>query len=584
MACVVGLLVYGRHRAELRRLCNEGDALMASTWNAEAGRKLRSALGQTGNPHAPEIAERVIQRLDQYAESWKTTYRAVAEATLLQGQEESGVMLRRLRCLERAREQLDAMSHVLASADAGVVQHAFDAVYALPVPTSCATIEAGHLPTLPGSPDLRARVLGSEQLIAQALAFANAGEVVKAEEVAQRGIAEARAIPYARSEAELLLIDGLSKQNRGDTKGALDAYVHAFGAAQRAADDVLAVRAATRMSSVIGSWMQKPDDAERWMIAAENIADRAGQDDALQAEILTGRMSLNNWLGQSEKNWELLDKVVALPRRLYGERDLRVARALSMRSGTLEMLSQSERAIDDRRASIEIMTELTGADNPAMALDYFNLGACFSNIHRHAEAKTAYERAFKLQSDLPPGSITINIYEGLADANLHVSPPDVTIAIVEEGLKVARALGKSGMREWALRLVRAEALGKKGDVAGKAKECMQVLADQEAHGQVQPTVPYNPDALIRLGEAELELHQTKRAIEHLERSVSLTTRYQTMELAEARFALAKALRVAGREPARARELAESAREELRKAQGTADDVAEIDKWLQQAIQ
>jgi hypothetical protein len=62
--------------------------------------------------------------------------------------------------------------------------------------------------------------------------------------------------------------------------------------------------------------------------------------------------------------------------------------------------------------------------------------------------------------------------------------------------------------------------------------------------------------------------------------VTLTTRYLTNELPKARFALAKALRVSGKEPKRARELAEGAREDLRKAQGCESDVTEIDKWLE----
>lgn len=580
-ACVAGLVVYGRHRAELRRQCDEGDALMALSWSAESASKLRTALQQSGNKHAADIAERAIERLDQYAGSWKATYRGVAEATLMHGREEQGVMSRRLRCLERAREQLDAVSDVLANADTSVVQHTLDAVYALPVPASCATIEATNLPTLPGSPDLRARVLECERLVARALALTNAGEVVKAEEVAQHGIAEARAIPYARTEAELLLVDAQSKQQRGDKKAAIQSYLHAFASAQRAADDALAVRAAARMGSMLSSWMQKPEEAERWIIAAEGIADRAGRDDASQAEVLTGRMVVNNWLGRSEKNVEIHDKVIELSRRLYGERDLRVARAISNRSVTLEMLGQSDRSIEDRRAAIDMITALTGPDNPALALDYFNLGVSLSTLHRHAEAKTAFERAFKLQADMPPGALTVNIYEGLADSNLHESPPDVTISVVQKGLDVARTLGNGGMREWGLRLVRAEALAKQGDLPGKANECREVLADQEARGQVLATLPYNPDALTCLGEAELELRQTKSAIKHLERSVSLTTRYVAMELPKARFALAKALRVAGRESKRARELAESARDDLRKTQGGAEDVVEIEKWLEQ---
>ena len=39
-------------------------------------------------------------------------------------------------------------------------------------------------------------------------ALVDVGNLTKAEELTKRGIAEARAIPYARTEAALLLIDG----------------------------------------------------------------------------------------------------------------------------------------------------------------------------------------------------------------------------------------------------------------------------------------------------------------------------------------------------------------------------------------
>ena len=89
-----------------------------------------------------------------------------------------------------------------------------------------------------------------------------------------------------------------------------------------------------------------------------------GHDDALQVEILTSRTVINSWPGRSHENLELHDKIIELTRRLYGERDLRVAHALEARSITYEMLGQSERSIEDRRAAIELVTALTGADNP----------------------------------------------------------------------------------------------------------------------------------------------------------------------------------------------------------------------------
>jgi hypothetical protein len=67
----------------------------------------------------------------------------------------------------------------------------------------------------------------------------------------------------------------------------------------------------------------------------------------------------------------------------------------------------------------------------------------------------------------------------------------------------------------------------------------------------------------------------------LEQSVSLEHRYAPYELALARFALARALRVADRNPARAEELARGALDTLRSARGEERDVAAIERWLEE---
>jgi len=581
-ACAAGLFAYGKHRAELLRQCSEGDALMAATWNADRSRALRAAFEQSGIQHAPDAADRAIRTIDQYAQTWKTTHRTVAEATLLQRRQEVGVMTRRLRCLERGRERLGAVLDLLAGADAVVVQHALDAIYELPVSESCATTDLANLPALPPQHELRARVLASERTVAQAQALVDFGNLTKAEELTKLGIAEARAIPYARTEAELLLIDGSSKQRRGETKVAIDSFLEAFGAGERAADDALAGRAAVWMSRLCATWMRKTDEAERWNFVAQSLATRVGHDDALQVEILIARTLINSWAGRTHENVDLHDKIIELTRRRYGDRDLRFARALEARSLTYELAGQSERSIQDLRAAIDIVVALTGADNRALAKDYANLGASLTTLRRFAEAKAAYEHAFTLQTEKPSQRL-FDIYEGLAEVDVELGEPDVALAVIEKGLGVAQALELDGTREWPLRAIRAAALARKGDINGKAAECSRILADQELRGKVTSTETYYPDALTCLGEAELALHQTKSAIAHLERSVSLTKRLLAYELPKARFALAKALRVAGREPERARELAESARKDLSSAQGSESDVADVDEWLGRGV-
>jgi hypothetical protein len=70
----------------------------------------------------------------------------------------------------------------------------------------------------------------------------------------------------------------------------------------------------------------------------------------------------------------------------------------------------------------------------------------------------------------------------------------------------------------------------------------------------------------------------------LEESVKLEARTDAEALPRARFALAKTLRTAGRDAARARRLAENAREDLRKVAGKERDIAQIDGWIEGQVQ
>jgi hypothetical protein len=101
-------------------------------------------------------------------------------------------------------------------------------------------------------------------------------------------------------------------------------------------------------------------------------------------------------------------------------------------------------------------------------------------------------------------------------------------------------------------------------------------------GIIGPDKSYQDDSLACLGAAELGLGRTHEALAHLERSVSLTDRQVHADLARARFTLARALVAAKREPERARTLAETAREDLRKTPGAERDASEVARWIDAA--
>ncbi|MET0591932.1 MAG: protein kinase, partial [Polyangiaceae bacterium] len=580
LACAVGVAGYGRYRADLRANAGRGSVLMASTWNPTIEQNTRVALARADVTYGSEIAEQAIKKIAQYAASWVASHRNVSEATLLRREQDAPTMERRLRCLERGREQLAALAEILSHADAAVAQRALDATFALPAPMSCSNDDVASIPALPAAPELRARALEAERAVAQAQAYGRVGQERQAEEIIARALPEVRAIPYPRAEAELLLLDGESKLQLSDKSGAVEAAQSAFRAAVRAGDDTLAIRAATAVVYVLSVWLHKPQEAEHWIGLADALADRAGHSDAIEAELLAGRTVINDTSGHPERSAELREKHVSILKRLYGDRDPRVCRAVMDVGVNLAMLGQYEPAVQRLQEAIDLLSAIGGARNPRLALNYMNLAGAHEALGHFENAKGAYEHGLALLADRPPGPLNIIFSAQLATIENELGHPDAAFEIAQKGVEVAKAIGEKGKFEWHVRYARAEARGKKGDVAGQAADCAEIVAMQRAAGQIAPNAPYSPDGLQCLAEAELALGKVESALAHLEESVKLEARGEAESLPKARFALAQALRKAGRDPARARKLAESALGDLKKQATKSREVEEIERWLE----
>jgi tetratricopeptide (TPR) repeat protein len=584
-ACVAALAlgatgVYGRHRADVRAKSIQGEALMASTWNTSTEEKVRASLMRGDPKRGSDVARIVVGKLDEYARNWTETHRSISEATLMRREQDVATMDRRLRCLERGRDQFAALTDVVAQGHAAAPQHAIDAVYTLERPSNCKTSDVLAIPVLPAQPALRARSLSVERAIARAIALESSGDHSGAVRVVTEALPEARAIPYPRAVAELLLLAALAKQASDDKRASLELNQSAFLAAQRAADDTLAARAAGRSAQVFANWLDNAPEAERWVQIGQAVADRAGTNSALQADLLEARISVNVKAGRAQDNLALHEQLITLLESLYGENDPRVGVAISNRAVSFYLLRRYEQAVADGRRALEVRIRVLGANDPALAGRYANLGAMLIELDRLGEAKDALRRGLELQVGLAPGPVTVNLYGNLGEVDLELGNVAEALESLDNGLRIAHELGRQ-LREWGIRLYRAEAMGMKGDLEAKAEECTTVLAQTKAAASNPVTLQIRADALACLGAAELALHHVRPALSHLEESFSLQQPSGEQGVASKKvpFELARALRAAHKDPSRACELAGRARTDLQSRPRKEREVAEIEAFL-----
>jgi tetratricopeptide (TPR) repeat protein len=578
----VGLGVAGwvRHEQALRDEAREGERLVAATWGPSAHAAVSAGIVATKVPLANDNASRAEAALDAYAAEWARVHREASEATLLRGQASRETLRVRLRCLEAQREDLRALVDDLSRADEVVAKHAISAAYGLPIPRAC--LEPSVAEGAPDSPERAARVASLRRTVAEAGAHRMTGKYDDALAAATRGLGEARAIPHRQSEAELLFLVGACKRELEDDAVARVTFEEAFAASEAAGNDSLAAIAAATISLELGDTLADMHEAERWLGIAKAIRERAGPDDRADAEVLEAELSLVSSEGHADRTVLMRDKLVTILERIYGSAHPRIAVAIANQAGDEIVLGEPDLAATLYRRAIAMQEHLFGPDAPTLSIYYNNLGSALTDAGRYPEAKTALDHALALVAPLGvdnPHNVLPLV--SLAQLDNHMGDRDAALAAAERGIGIADASGRSEARVLPVLLVeQGSALLAKGDPAGARRACTRALRLDEEQELLGPDRIFpDHDSLTCLGEAESALGRLDDALEHLERSVSLTKRQTPRDLSLARFALARALAAAKRDPDRARDLAETARRELRAARGMEREAAEVEAWI-----
>jgi tetratricopeptide (TPR) repeat protein len=622
----VALFVLQSAREE-SALCRGAERKLAGVWDEgrkhEAGRALRA----TGKPYAAQVQATLVRLLDEYARAWTETHTEACEATRVRGDQSETLLDLRMQCLGRRLEGLRALVDELTRADGSAAERAVRAVQGLEPPATCSAAEAlraGAGPPL--GPGERAAVEAFERKLAELEALYALGRAREAlPKVVVLG-ASVRARGHRPTEARLLFLRGELEQELGRFAASEKTIHEAMGLALASKDDLLAARSASRLVNVVGHKLAKYDEAHRWDRLARALLERAGGDGRLQARLEARLSTVLFEEGRYEEAGAHAERSLALARGLFGPEHLSVADSHRALASALSARGRNEEAWTHARLVLELREKALGADHPHVAAALIVLGNIVDDLGRREEALGHFGRALRIVERVfgpehPQASAARNnlgsVLYRLGRLEEAREQFERSLAIKEKALGPEHPASASTLRNLGLVLLdRGEyararsflerALARRERLGPDHAQFARTLADlgelalregrtaearvqlQRAHDILAKNLgPSHADLLGPLvGIARVFLREGTplRTLSLLEKALPVAERGKpdALTLALGRFALARALRKVGRDPARARSLAEKARRAMEKLGGAQRRwLAQVEAWLRE---
>ena len=585
-AAVLGV-AHARHHERL--VCQGADQQLAGAWDPARRAAVATSFQATGAPYAADALAGVDRALDAYAGAWVAMRTDACQATRVRGEQSEELMDLRMACLDRRLVELRAQTALFAHADTEIVEHAVAAAQALPPLAACADRAALEAPVpLPVDPAARAKIAAVRAKVADARAQFDAGKYKDALATATAAAAAARATGYRPAEAEALTLLSNIQGHQDDAKGADATATEAILAADAGHEDALAAQAWTQRVWDVGYGEAHFPEAHELARFARAAIERAGDDPRYLATydgILGNVLDMEGKYADAVASYK---RELALREKALGPEHPDVAATLAAMGNALFDEGKYDEALAAHRRALAIREKVLGKSHPELAQSLEGLGICDLAMGKPADALPYLQRALAIREtalgkDNPAVATSLNnIGSALVDLHRY----DEALAAQQRALAIrTAAFGPKHPRV-------ATSLNNVGDVLLAMKRLPEALDYyQRALAMFESTLgPKHPNLaypLTSIGEVELGLHAPDKAIAPLSRAVALREANQgdPSELAESRFALARALWDAAhggtraRDRARARQLAGQAKDAVA-ALGDAgkEPLAEIAAW------
>jgi tetratricopeptide (TPR) repeat protein/predicted Ser/Thr protein kinase len=615
--------------AERTAACETAGDEVEAAWNPEREQTLRHALVATGVSHASTTADKVTPWLDRQVGEWREARVQACLDADVRDQWDAQTLDRSLWCLDERRMELESLVDELTLADANVLHKAVTAAAGLSSVVVCR--DERVLETLvPPPQDAREALRAVRADVVRVGNLQRAGRYDQGLPLARGALGRAEALGWPPLVAAARLQLGVLLDRTGAYPEAEVELEQAyFDAANGVAPEVV-FEAAAKLVYVVGVSSARHVEGRRWARLAEvALEDMSGADQLRQARLLVDLANVQTGAGAYDEAKVLYERAIAMREQMLGPEHPDVAGTLNNFATTLSATGAHHEARVLLERAIAIWEQALGPEHPYVASSLVNLAIALRSTGMVDEAKVALERAIAIREkalgpehpevahgldSLAVVHATTHSYDtakvlleraiamrekALGPEHPHVATSVHNLAQVHEATgahEAAKVLYERALAIWE------KALGPEHPHVASSLVGLAILYEATGdHDVAKPLLeralgiqerllgPEHPDlahALVGLANVALAQHRDGDAIRLAERAVTLRDEGGAAVelLAEARFTLARALwdapLDAGRDQARARILAEQARDVYRAAGNSeAARLAEVDAWL-----
>ncbi|MEM9452755.1 MAG: serine/threonine-protein kinase [Myxococcota bacterium] len=630
----VGLGLVGAglvYQADMGQRCTGAREQLEGVWDDARRQAVKTAVLGTELSYAAGTWERVESRLDAYADAWIGSHTEVCEATAVRREQSDEAMDRRMRCLAQRSNSLRATVDVLAKADAEVVQSAVELVAGLPRLSRCDDLDwlgqqDQRVPP-PEDPKVAAEVDASREWLADIKVMHAASRYAEALLVVEPVLQRAEVLRYPPLLVEALFWRGHLREGNGQYAEAEQDLQQAYVLAVEHHHDSVALETAQVLTSLVGNRLGRHAEGRQWgRMVALPLARRGGdplelaqslnslgivaisqgkyeeaaeyqqqslkiRKDALGPDHLTVADSLGNLgityghQGRYEEAQVHIHLAIEIRAAALGADHPRVASSLSSLGRVNWALGEYDKARGNFQRALSISAAALGAEHPLVAMALDNLGAVVASQGEYEEAEGYNQRALEIFEKVlgPNHAAVARCLSNLGAVVARQGEYARAAAHHQRALTIfTKALGADHPHVAASLTNLGLILSRQGEHEQAAERHQRALAVREkALGAEHPDLAYS---LTGLAAAAMAVGDSESARTHAERAVSIREAAGVAPglLAEARFALARALWSDENERVRARAMAEQARETLSGVEGPGESevsLAMADAWL-----